>query len=94
MAPGSRLVFPPVNIQGIQCPCDILDTEPDDWGDQFFVSKNGELMFSTTTNISRMISELDGDTTVWRRCFAPDARSEAAYFSLARLKQSAGVGWA
>ena len=51
-----------------QCPCLILDTEPGDLGDQLFVSKNGKLselkMFSTTTNSSRTIVELDGDTPV------------------------------
>ena len=43
MAPGSRLLFSPANIQDIQCPCLVLDTESEDLGDQFFVSKNGKL---------------------------------------------------
>ena len=47
-------------------------------------------MSSTTTNGSRTIDELDGDTTVWRRCFAPDAWSAG---SASLRGQTPTVGW-
>ena len=46
-------------------------------------------MLSTTASSSRTIDELDGDTAVARRCFAPDAWTVLP--SLARL-QSASTG--
>ena len=46
-------------------------------------------MLSTTESSSRTIDELNGDTAIYRRCFAPDARS--ARLSVASI-QSAGAG--
>ena len=77
-----------------QCPCLIQDTESDDLGDQLFASKNGKLsefkMFSTTTDSNRTIDELDGDTTVWFRCIAPDARTAGG---ASFRDQTTPVGW-
>ena len=64
-----------------------------DLGHQIFKSIVGMVskfeMLSTTARSSRTFDELDGDTAVQRRCFAPDARS--ARLSVAKL-QSAGAG--
>ena len=65
----------------------------DDSGHQIFKSKNGVVskfkILSTTASSSRTINELDGDTAVQRRCFAPDARSAGGAF----LRGQTTVGW-
>ena len=46
-------------------------------------------MLSTTADSSRTIDELKGDTAVWRRCFAPDARAAGG----ATLRGQTAVAW-
>ena len=46
-------------------------------------------LFSTTVSGSEAIDEMDGDTAVERRCFAPEARSAGE----ASLRGQTTVGW-
>ena len=62
-------------------------------GHQIFKSKNEMVskfkVLSATATSNRTMDELDGYTAVYRRCFAPDARSEGG----ASLRGQTTVGW-